>query len=270
VIIRPPINCSGLIQAGVPTVTPTCRDIRDALTLLLRAEARRRRTQVFADPVALARAAGVTLDGWQRDTVTSLATERLMLCPRQTGKSLAAAVLALHTAVTDAGSLTLVVATAQRQAAELFLKVKTLLAALGQRAPAIQRESALALTTTAGRRIVVIPGEGRTVRGFSSVRLLVLDEAARIEDALYQALRPMLAVSRGTVLALSTPAGRRGWFHHEWTEGGPRWHRATVTAEQCPRLSPEWLAAERERIGSFWWRQEYLCQWLDADDQVFR
>ena len=39
----------------------------------------------------------------------------------------------------------------------------------------------------------------------SGVTLLVIDEAARVPDALYFSVRPMLAVSRGRLVALSTP-----------------------------------------------------------------
>lgn len=224
---------------------------------------------LFPTPGALAEAAGFPLDPWQYAAVNSDAPEQLWLCGRQVGKSLAAAVRAVWTAVAESGSLTLVAAPAMRQAGEAFLKVKALLNALGPRAPAIRRESTLALTTATGSRIVVIPGDERTVRGYSSVRLLVLDEAARIPDPVYQALRPMLAVSQGTVLALTTAAGARGWFHQEWTQGGPGWRRVIIPARDCPRLSPAWLAAERKRIGDWWFSQEYDCVFVDSASQVF-
>jgi hypothetical protein len=217
----------------------------------------------------LASAAGLTLDSWQHDLLTSTAKQQMMLCSRQSGKSLCAAIKSLHVAISEPGALVLVVAPAMRQAQELFGKVKQLLGSLGQRAPAIRRESALALTLASGSRVVVIPGEERTVRGFSSVRLLCIDEAARVPDNLYQALRPMLAVSQGSLVALSTPFGRRGWFFQEWETGGPAWHRTMVTAAQCPRIDPIWLAAERERIGQWWAAQEYDCLFVQTTDSLF-
>jgi hypothetical protein len=221
------------------------------------------------DPVELADACGITdLDLWQRNLLTSTASQQIMLCSRQSGKSLCAAIKSLHVAISEPGSLTLVVAPAMRQAQELFGKVKSLLSALGPRTPALRRESALALTLVSGSRIVVIPGEERTVRGFSSVRLLCVDEAARVPDALYQSLRPMLAVSQGSLVALSTPFGRRGWFFQEW-ETGTDWERVKVTASECPRIDPAWLAAERERIGEWWYRQEYLCEFVQTNDSLF-
>jgi hypothetical protein len=103
---------------------------------------------------------------------------------------------------------------------------------------------------------------------YSSVALLVIDEASRVDDALYGAMRPMLAVSRGRLLALSTPFGRRGWFYEAW-QGGGDWERVRVTAEQCPRIAADFLAGERQALGERWFRQEYLCSFEDAGDAVF-
>jgi len=108
-----------------------------------------------------------------------------------------------------------------------------------------------------------------TIRGFSAVDLLIIDEGARVPDDLYYTTRPMLAVSGGRVVALSTPFGKRGWFHDEWTKGGPSWHRAKVRAAECVRIDPVWLEQERERIGSWWFDQEYDVQFVDTDDQLF-
>jgi hypothetical protein len=79
----------------------------------------------------------------------------------------------------------------------------------------------------------------------------------------------MLAVSGGDIILLSTPFGKRGFFHHEWTDGGPSWNRVKVTAYDCPRISREWLATERKSIGEWVFRQEYNCEFVETDDQVF-
>jgi hypothetical protein len=50
-----------------------------------------------------------------------------------------------------------------------------------------------------------------TIRGFSGVAPLIVDEASRVSDELYQAIRPMLAASGGEILLLSTPFGKRGF-----------------------------------------------------------
>jgi hypothetical protein len=101
------------------------------------------------------------------------------------------------------------------------------------------------------------------------VRLLVIDEASRVEDTLYYGVRPMLAVGAGRLVALSTPFGKRGWWHHEWTAGGEDWERVEVPATACPRIPAAFLAEERRALGPWWYRQEYECQFSDTIDSLF-
>ncbi|HJW75023.1 MAG TPA: hypothetical protein VJ787_05055 [Thermoleophilia bacterium] len=91
--------------------------------------------------------------------------------------------------------------------------------ALGRPVPS-DAESATTLVLENDSRIVSLPGTEGTVRSYSAVRLLTVDEAARVEDETIAAVRPMLAVSGGQLIALSTPAGRRGWWHAAWEDGG--------------------------------------------------
>jgi hypothetical protein len=121
-----------------------------------------------------------------------------------------------------------------------------------------------------GSRVIALPGKEETIRGYSGVDLLVVDEAARVKDALYYSVRPMLAVSGGRLIALSTPFGKRGFFHQEWTEGGDDdWHRTLITALDVPRISQAFLDEERRKLGNFWFEQEYMCIFKDATDSVF-
>ncbi|MDP2990145.1 MAG: hypothetical protein Q8O57_06220, partial [Kiritimatiellota bacterium] len=99
--------------------------------------------------------------------------------------------------------------------------------------------------------------------------LVIFDEAARVDDALYYSVRPMLAVSGGRLVAMSTPFGKRGWWHKEWIEGGDPWERIEIKATECPRITPAFLAEERASLGDWWFQQEYDCQFVETVDQVF-
>jgi hypothetical protein len=81
-------------------------------------------------------------------------------------------------------------------------------------------------------------------------------------------LRPMIAVSRGSLVMLSTPAGKRGTFYDAWTSG-VGWERYQVTAEECPRISSEFLEEERSALPGWVYRQEYECSFEETSDQVF-
>jgi hypothetical protein len=220
------------------------------------------------DPVALFRAAFGEPDPWQVDALRSAAPRVLMNCCRQSGKSSAAAVLGVHEGLTRPGALVLCLSPGLRQSGELFRKVLDVYRAAG-RPVAPDSETRLTLELANGSRIVSLPGTERTVRGFSGVRLLLVDEAARVPDDLYHAARPMLAVSGGALVSLSTPFGARGWWHKEWTEGGATWRRYEVPATDCPRISPAFLEEERRSLGDLAFRSEYLCEFCDTEDSVF-
>jgi hypothetical protein len=219
------------------------------------------------DPVRLARRAGFEPDPWQASLLRSRQRETILLCSRQAGKSTVSALLAVDEALHRPPALVLLLAPALRQSQELFRKVKTTLHDVG--ADGVRQASALTLELNNGSRIVSLPGREQTIRGYSGVALLVVDEASRVPDALYMAVRPMIAVSGGRIVLLSTPFGRRGFFFHEFTEGGADWQRVRITAHDVPRISEEWLAAERDRIGAWWYEQEYLCTFVETDDAVF-
>jgi hypothetical protein len=231
-----------------------------------------RAAQRFAPPehyeaCALMAAAGLTPDPWQADLIRARPERALLLCSRQAGKSMAVAAMSLESALTKPGSTTLLVSASQRQSAELLGKVRAL--AMAQHTPlGMEQLSVLSMRLANGSRIVSLPGRAEVIRGYSA-DLLVLDEAAWISDALYESVRPMLAVSGGRLVALSTPFGRRGWFHAAWTSP-ETWHRVKVSAHEVPRISDEFLAEERRNLPANVFAAEYECQFTDTLDAVFR
>jgi hypothetical protein len=222
---------------------------------------------VPTDRLEFVHSLGIVPDPWQEQLLGSEAPRVLLNCSRQSGKSTMASVLALHKALTVPGSLVLILAPAERQAKELFSKVAAFYRGLGHVIPTDSYRK-LGMELSSGSRIEALPGSERTIRGFSGVDLLVVDEASRVADELYYAVRPMLAVSGGRLMMLSTPFGKRGVFYEEWT-GGEGWERYTVTASECPRIPPEFLEEERKTLGPWWFAQEYECRFMDTVDQVF-
>ena len=227
-------------------------------------------------------------------------------------------------AICYGGTLVLMLGPSQRQAGELFRKSMAFHYDLNQPVPT-KNESVMSVEFENGSRIVSLPGKEATVRSFSAVGLLIVDEAARVADALYYSVRPMLAVTAivkgagGRLAALSSPFGRIGWYHDAWaakivTQEGAgalagygicdlchfeeirwfyqerklckfcvrsemqwdalqtvndEWSRYRVTGEECARIPVDFLEAEREAVGPYWYRQEYCCQFLDTVDSYF-
>ncbi len=213
-------------------------------------------------------AQGLTPDPWQTHLLRRPERHILLTCSRQSGKSTVAAALAVHTACFQPGSLTLIVAPSLRQSAELFRKVLDAYRALGQPVP-IRVISHPRLELANHSRIIGLPGRESTIRAFSKVALLVVDEAARVPDELYRSLRPMLAVSHGRLVCLSTPFGQRGFFYNEWTDTTVPWQRVQVTWRDCPRITPDFITAERAAMGDSWCRQEYECSFESLAGVVY-
>ena len=188
---------------------------------------------------------------------------------RQGGKSTTTGVLATHTALYEPGSLVLVISPTERQSQELLRKALDVFHGLGHTVPA-DAENKLSLELMNGSRIIALPGgkEGN-VRGFSAVDLLIIDEAARVPDDLYSALRPMLAVSGGRLIGLSTPWGQWGWFHDAYVNGGPGSERYEVKATEVPRISPEFLDEERRTMLPWYFAQEYMCSFEQNESALF-
>lgn len=219
------------------------------------------------DPVIFAERCGITPDPWQADILRSGDDRVLMLAARQVGKSTVAALRALHRAVFWPGSLILLLSPSLRQSSELFRVVLRFQA--GDGAAPVKDASSLKLELENGSRIISLPGSEATIRGYAGVDLLIVDEAARVDDDLFRSVLPMLATSQGALIALSTPFGKRGFFADAW-HGPGSWRRVRVGASDCPRIDPEWLAAQRETMGDWWFRQEFEVEFIDATSSAFR
>lgn len=220
------------------------------------------------NPAVLAPVIGMQLDPWQRDVLQSDHPRILLNCHRQAGKSTVASVLGVHTVVYEPNSTVLLVSPSLRQSQEIFKKCIAAYRALGRPVVA-EAENQLSLYLDNGSRIVSLPGTEATVRGFSAVRRIIIDEASVVSDSLRTALSPMLAVSGGSLIGLSTPRGKRGWWWDSWENGGPGWKRVKVTADQCPRISSEFLVDELRVLGERMYLQEYFGEFVETTDQVF-
>jgi hypothetical protein len=193
----------------------------------------------------------------------------ILNCCRQWGKSTVVAVLAVHHAVYRPGSLTVVASPSARQSGEFVRKAGGFLRLLEIPVKG-DGDNPISLAFPNGSRIVGLPGRESTIRGFSNVSLLLIDEASRVPDSLYQALRPMTATNaHAAIWLMSTPNGRQGFFYDAWTQGRPEWTRIAAPATQCPRIGAKFLDDERCHLTDQTFRQEYLCEFLAADYAYF-
>jgi hypothetical protein len=229
------------------------------------------RLAYLVDPVKFGREVlGFTADEKQRLVLESDARRLMLCCSRQWGKSTVTALAAVHRAYFRAGSEIVVTSPSGRQSAELVRKAKRFTAQMGL-ALRGDGQNRISLQFPNGSRIVGLPASEGTVRGFSAVSLLLIDEAARTPKDLYEAVKPMLATTDGSLWLMSTPFGKRGFFYEEWAHSGEAdWLRVEAPATECARIPARFLEEERQKKGDRLFRQEYMCEFLQGDDAVFR
>ncbi len=220
------------------------------------------------NPVELARQAGIELDDWQRAVCESRAPRVACNVSRQLGKSTVGAILGMHKAYSTPGSLTVVISPSLNQSSELALKCKSLHARLGRPIRAM-RESVLSIHLANGSRVVCVPGTEDTSRGYSP-DLIIIDEAARLEDPTWFSLTPMVSVSGGRIITLSTPRFEIGWWWDAITHHRESWAYWEVPASSCGRVDPAFLESEKESMGELFYGMEYECRFGQGAGQCFR
>lgn len=219
------------------------------------------------DPVAFAEdRLGFQPDPWQAQVLSSPSRQIALNICRQGGKSTTAAALALHGALYDPG-LILCVSPSQRQSRELFGKITGFLRTLEPQEE-LDEDNRLSATLANGARIVALPGDAKTIRGYSAPRLVIEDEAAFCGDDVHAAIRPMLAVSQGRLILMSTPNGRRGHFFDTW-QAGEGWERIKIIGRECARITAEFLEQERAALGPLLFAQEYEGEFIDPATSAF-
>jgi hypothetical protein len=212
---------------------------------------------------------GFEADPVQRRVLDIGIRRGILNCRRQWGKSTVTAIKAVHRAYHDPGCLVLVVSPSGRQSGEFVRKCGGFLRRLGVR-PRGDGDNEISLALPNGSRLVGLPGNEATARGFTAPAMVIIDEASRVPDELYLAMRPMLTSGDGDLWLMATPWGKRGFFYEVWAGGDPIWTRVAVPATEDRRMRPEALEEERAAMGDAWFRQEYLCEFVQADDAVFR
>lgn len=219
------------------------------------------------DAARWAQSLGLTLDAWQQQLVRSTSKEIIVCAGRQSGKSFAATVKAVHTTLFEPGSLVLAVSPSLRQSVLLIATAHDLYSRAGAD---IVSETTTSITLRSGSKILAAPGSADTIRGISDVRTLILDECAFIDDTTIAAVLPMQATNeRGQLLMISTPNGKQGFYSDRWHSNDSGLERYAIKADQCSRISAGFLERQRLALPASVFRAEYECSFEDAGGQLF-
>lgn len=106
------------------------------------------------------------------------------------------------------------------------------------------------------------------------IHLLVIDEAAQIRNEIwYRYLRRTLLDHQGEAIFISTPRGKN-WLHELWCKGNDPLQKEfkswSFPSSANPLLDENELEKIKVDVPDLIWRQEYMAEFLDEANQVFR
>ena len=236
---------------------------------------------------------------WQIDALSPVDTadRLLLLAARQSGKSTIVAGSTQHTAKYTPEALNLIICPAKDQSGEVMEKITVGISRDQELMDDLLRDGVFMKEFRNMSRIIALPGTERSVRGYSAPRTIILDEAARVLDPTYMAVRPMMTGTKTNMIAMTTPFGKRGWFYRAWTtsknwrkimvripwdpidgslvdsmpedEYKAYWAELGINAYYSPRHSKKQLQEDLDEMGDVWFRQEYCCEFLEEGGSLF-
>ena len=209
------------------------------------------------------------LDDWQ-NKVLETDGNIVLRSGRQVGKSTVISQKAAAFAAKNSKKTVLVIASVERQAYLLFEKIIEYLYQHHKRLikKGVNRPTKSRVRLTNGSVIYCLPTglDGSGIRGYT-IDMLIADEAAFINEDVWSAVTPMLAVTKGNIILLSTPFGKGGYFFRCFEDS--TFTSFHVSSEDCPRISKEFLAQEKKRMSKLQYAQEYLGEFVDELRQFF-
>jgi len=198
-------------------------------------------------------------------------SKRIVACwARQTGKTSAIAVKVIHFAFTGANTTTLIVSRGLRQSMIMFGVIERFVMAHPVLRRSVVKSTRTSIELKNGSQIIALPcgPDGASLRGYTA-HLVVMDEAAFMpEDVIASVIFPMLATTNGSAIMLSTPWGRDHIFYRGFKN--PNYWSQHVRAEECPRISKEFLEEQRQDIGDLRYKMEYEAEFVEDENSFFK
>lgn len=207
---------------------------------------------------------------YQKRLVFARQKRKIALFGRQIGKSFSLAWLAVAKVLTaqKAGATALAISTGARASSEFLKKCAQWAEAVHVMRPDVTyTASADAVKFSTGARVVSLPsGNPAALRGWTA-SLVVIDEAAYIENPedVWAAISPTITRDPDAELVLaSTPAGKASWFYDLYCKAldDGAWYVQTTTIEDAVE---EGLAVDVDGLKKTIsdpdvWAREYLCR----------
>lgn len=194
---------------------------------------------------------------WQEDYLRET-RDTIVLKGRQVGASTAGGVIGIRRARYWPGSMVAIVSPSLKQSTEVKERAKDGLIRLGEH---LTKDSSSLIELSNRSRIMSLPGSPKSVRGWSA-DLLIIDEAAFLDEETFVAARATTAATGGRTIVQSTPMGPYGSFHELWTEEDSRWAKYRVRSDEVGSIDPAFLARERATMTPEKYTQEYEADFV--------
>jgi hypothetical protein len=210
-------------------------------------------------------AIGVPLTGWQARALRLRKRTTVIVAPRQSGKSRALGVLALHRAFARPAHRTLVISAGEDASRRLLAEAAAVAMHSSLLSGSVVDETTGLLTLSNGSEVRSVPASERAIRGWT-VDLLLVDEAVQVEDdLLLNAAVPTTAARPDARIVLaSSPGAPEGAFYafaqqgdngsehvstFRWSLEAATWIEPSVIESARESLAP--AAFQREFLGTF-------------------
>ena len=211
-------------------------------------------------------ALGFTPNAKQTAVLDHDAHRLILCCSRQWGKTTVIAIKALHTAIFQPASEIAVISKSLKQAGILIGRVCQSAAILGfPPKRVLGHQHSLHLPN--GSKIFAIANSESSARGYTA-NIVIVDEAAQVEDDVIGAASPTLGRTNGKLWLLSTPHGQTGLFFNVWhNEGLTDWLKMKATIEDAAYATKEFIE-EQKKLFPYNFRQEFYCEFTPAKGRL--
>ena len=222
---------------------------------------------VNADPVRyVEERMGVVPEHWQAPILRDSTRNICITCSRQIGKSFTVSLKAAHHCATQPGSIALIFSPSEQQSINLMRKAKMHIHKAGIE---LKEDLKKEIEFANGSRLVALPGSEKTVRSWSDVSMLIVDEAAYAPDELYYAVEPMVIQAQGQIILLSSANATLGFFYEIATGDDEYWSRYRVPVTESERIPDEWVRMKRETLPPRVFQREYMAEFVDPAGSAF-
>lgn len=217
------------------------------------------------------------LESWQQPVYDDVHIARhsgnvfVVKSKRQIGKSCLASILLIEYALVQK-CISVVVEPTQAQSRRIYKQILDMMQPTGLIKTA--NSQLLIMEFTNGSEILFKSAEQRdALRGFTVSGLLVIDEAAFIQDQIFEILYPTCDANNAPILVISTPLFCSGEFYRLYTRGmrkNPHTKSYNWSEYDTSKyLSPEKLQHYKETISPLKFKSEYLGEFISEGSYIF-